>query len=106
MTSPKTFKRYPAQWLDLFYQFQDNPDKVIEVACPSQKHAYAMRLEFYKVRTVFLRENAGSELERVLNEREVKVKDNIVSFDLKSNSWISCAINSALAEDGKEKSDE
>lgn len=98
MASPKTLKRYTTQWLALLDEFKDNPDKVVVMQCPDKNKAMGMRLEFYKMREVLLKEpDFEKEYEEALNSREVRVtEDGKVIFDSKENNWIGKIIEKSL----------
>lgn len=99
MTSPKSFKRYAGQWLNLFMAMQDDPHKVRIFNCPTKKAAQAMRSEFYKARTAFLSdEGARQEYEAILNSREVLIRGTSVVFEFKDNNWIGKLIEQGLNE--------
>lgn len=100
MASPKTFKRYAAQWFALLDSFKEDPSKIREVPCPDKDKAMAMRLEFYKMREAFIKDpDLRQEYEFVLNSREVRVTDDgRVVFDTKDNNWIGKLIEQSLAD--------
>lgn len=101
MTSPKTYKRYATQWLDLFYVFKDEPTKTHTFQCDNATKAKAMRLEFYKAREAFLKDpDMRKEFESALNGREVRLtEDNRVIFDFKDNNWIGKVIADGLQQE-------
>jgi len=110
MTSPRKFARYAREWLELFTKMADEPERIFEVPCESEKKAKAARQEFYKARSAFLSdgidacviadnewefEQAKKRWKNVLDSREVLVRDNSVYFGLKSDNWIGKLISQA-----------
>jgi hypothetical protein len=100
MSSSKKYQRYASAWLTLFDAFKEDPDRHIEIECPDEKAAQAMRLEFYKARDAFVADDGmNREYGEVLNSREATFSGNKLIFDNKDRTWMGKAIEQAVAKE-------
>lgn len=97
MSSPGSIRRYTEKWMELFDWFVNHPKDVLQIECASREEAVRLRLEFYRARSALLKTaDFAAMYQDVLDQRELKVRDNFLVCDSKDNNWASRLLDASL----------
>lgn len=97
MSSPRSIRRYTEKWMELFDWFVDHPKETLQIECTSQPEACRLRLEFYRARSALLKTvDFAAMYQDALDQRELKVRGNILICDSKDNNWAARLLATSL----------